>query len=293
MHGRTHCPGGSDPIPCLPNAGGQTTYPELVAAHPCLAHYWPADEASGDLIDRKGSWDLVRTTADVSGVTYPQYGAAGPFTEQPEYTAVVNAGVQGVPADDHGRFAYSFGSAPPYWTSTNDFTLELWLYLTSYATTGASSVLEIGTAGGTTLGFALNPSAGSGSPANLGFNRGAVQLADPDIFPLDSWQHLVGRYDGTTLELFRNGGLVDSDTAGSTSITGAIAWLNVQSGPSWFPTNGRSAHLAFYDCALTDAEISAHRAAQTASPNASAGSVLTADGEGSFSFQPPTIEIEF
>ena len=292
IHGRDHCPGGADPIPCLPNAGGETTYPDIVQAHPCLVHYWPCDEAFGDLIDRVGSWDLVRDTADVGGTDYPLYGAAGPLTELPELTAVVNAGTSGAFGSD-GRFAHTFGSAPSFWTGAAEFAVEFWTYLTAYGSgSGTSVFFEATGGGGGGAALTIDLFSAIGSPKGLSVTRGPVTVTDPDDMPLNTWQHVVGSFDGSTLSLYRNGALVGSSAGGALTLDDRMAWLN-KTAASWFPANARGAQLAIYDCALTDEEIAEHLAAQDASPNAPAGHVLTADGEGSFSFMAPTIEVEY
>jgi len=268
LHGDQHCPDGSDPIPCLITAPGELlTYPDAVLAHACLAHYWPADETTGSLVDRKGSWDMTIDTADVSGVTYPQYGAVGPFTELPELTAIVNAGDFGVGPADDGRFLNNFGSAS-FWTGAHPFTVELWIYLTSYGTGGSPTILQADL-------FQMYVSS-----HQLRATRGAVTVSDTVDCPLNAWQYVVLRFDGTNLDLIRNAALVDTDTAGSVNISTTLAWLNNTTGPSWSPFNGRSCQLALYDCALTDAEIVAHYDLRDTGTTSSAGLVLQTDGEG-------------
>ena len=287
LHGRDHCPGGADPIPCMPDLTGADSYPDLILAHPCLVHYWPCDESSGDLIDRVSTWDLTADTAvvasPVSG-TFPQYGAVGPLSELPAYTAVVNAGeATGLAADD-GRFYYEIGgTAPPYWDGgTDGYTVELWVYLTSYASTGSSYLLHA-------EGFSndLGIHVFDNDPGVLVFNGAGVGVIDADAFPLDAWQHIVACYDGSELELYRNGASLGTTAAGDPGIGGTVALLNEHAGgPAWSPANGRLAQVAIYDCALTPAEVASHYGAQDSSGNAPDGYVLTSDGEGGFSWEP-------
>jgi len=265
LHGDQHCPDGSDPIPCLITAPGDfDTYPDAVLAHPCLTNYWPADETSGNLIDRKGTSDLTVETTTVSSVGYPQYGAAGPFAELPELTAVVNAGNWGASGHD-GAFYNNSVTIP---TGTAAYTIELWAYLTSYGTVDAATLVEIG-----------------GHPTNLASKKllafkGGVTVTDPTDFPLNAWQHIVVRYNGTTLALFRNATQVASSAAGGATSSGPLSWMNNHTGPTWSPWNGRSCQLALYNCALTDDEIAQHYELRDLGASGAAGLVLQTDGEG-------------
>ena len=46
MHGRTHCPGGSDPIPCMLAAPPPGDYSGTVLSYPDLRGYWRLGEGS-------------------------------------------------------------------------------------------------------------------------------------------------------------------------------------------------------------------------------------------------------
>jgi hypothetical protein len=225
------------------------TYTATVEMHACLVHYWPADESSGNLVDRKGSWTLAPVTAVVSGTTYPVYGAGGPLVGQPAETSVVNAGNFGVTGHE-ARFFNNFGAAA-FWTGTAEFTVELWVYLTSYGLVDTATVVQADQ-------FAVDHSS-----KKLRATRGAVTITDPTACPLNAWQYVIVRYDGTTLELLRNAVLVGSALAGATNISTTLSWMNNFLGPSWTPINGRTAQLAIYDCALTDGEVALHYALAT------------------------------
>ena len=54
LHGRDHCPGGADPIPCLTSALSGS-FEERVLASLRSIGYWPLDEASGDALDASGN----------------------------------------------------------------------------------------------------------------------------------------------------------------------------------------------------------------------------------------------
>jgi fibronectin type 3 domain-containing protein len=78
--------------------------------------------------------------------------------------------------------------------------------------------------------------------------------------PVNTWTHLAGTYDGTTLRLYRNGTLVASSTrvgsitvgAGPLKLGGNGVW------PEWF--RGQLDDVRVYDTALTAAQIQADMA---------------------------------
>lgn len=257
MHGLTHVPGGSDPIPGLAIPGG--TYPDAILEHPCLEHYWPADEASGNLADRAGGgWDLARTTHTYSSITWPRYAQPGPLPGIPTETAVENDGLQGVANAHHGGFSCPIGT-PAWWAAAKPFTIECWIYPTNYPSTGAAMLLQAGP-GGTGDYTALYVQAN-----RLNFGVGsATTLVDTVDLPLNTWHHVAARFDGTTQALFRNGVQVAAGPGDVTApIAAGLVWLN-DLVTTVDPFRGRAAQLALYSCALTDAEIAAHYAMRDA-----------------------------
>ena len=88
-----------------------------------------------------------------------------------------------------------------------------------------------------------------------------VNIYDAHQVPLDTWVHLVGTYDGTTMKLFRDGQLVASGTAGTaggpmvqcTGVTGIGARNSLDQ--HYFP--GLIDDVRIFDHALSDAEIAA------------------------------------
>jgi hypothetical protein len=259
MHGRDHLPNGADPIPGLqlPTA----SYPDTILAHPCLVHYWPADETSGNLVDRKGSLNLAVSTASVGGTTYPQYGAAGPLAGSPEETAVVNAGNYGASGHSNRFQTDSFADTFP-----SGFTVEAWAYLTSYGTADTSELFDND---GLFIDFFSR---------KLQAKVAAVTVADPADLPLNSWQYIVARHNGTTLALFRNGTLVGSAASTAAAWGSHLAFMNVAytGGSSWSPWNGSACQFAVYNCPLTDAEIGNHLEIAT-TPGGGGGGVVWED----------------
>lgn len=231
-------------------------YEDVITAHPCVVHYWPCDEASGSLLDRAGAWDLAPQTATVSGETFPQYGWGGPFPNRTELTSVRNTGVGGTVGTED-RFEYFFDTAP-FFAAGQPYTIELWLLANEYGTAYGYGpyILDVSNAGAGPVQMYLF------GGDTLAFQDGAVTVQDSVPLPLDQWHYVVARYDGSTLDLWRNGIQVDSFT-GLTTVgipsTSSLSFLNILNGAaSENPWRGRGAQLAIYNCALTNGEIAEH-----------------------------------
>ena len=280
LHGRDHKPGGADPIPDLFGLSGGKTYPVLIEENPATQHYWPASDLTGNLKDTVGTWDLTPAFADVSGVTWPQYLKEGPIPEP--NLAVENAGVQGIPAGDNGRFART-DTGSSMFTAGQTWSIVVWAYPVTYT---LSFLLFIGTeATSISVSWQTN---------TLHAAAGPVTVAETAPFELDAW-HLVGlRYDGATLDLLRDdAGVVASaaDTGGVTVID-QVSWLNYLVGPAWYPFNGRTAQMAFFTGAITDEYFHALYTTQDTTGLPPDGWVMTTDGTGKTAWKPPTVEWE-
>ena len=256
------------------NSGGATTYTDAVLAHPCLAHYWPCDETSGNLIDRKGSIDPSRIAA-TSGSGQPTYGAAGPFTSFPALTAVHNSGSFGVVAHDDGQFNGLMSGFSP-----TTYTLEAWVWFDS--ATFQSMIIQFGDAS-----FSLF------TPAwTLQFGCGNIGVSDVVTVPTGAWQYLVGTFDGTNARFYRNATLVGTGTPTShASWSAQFSFTNNYLGPSYAPLNGRLAQVALYNCALSASEITNHFSLRGATGDHPSGMVLTSDGSGGTTWDYPTIQV--
>jgi hypothetical protein len=244
MHGLTHVPGGSDPIPGLVLTGSET-YPDKVLNHPCLQHYW-----RGDITDQKGSWDLAVTTDTVGADTYPQFGDPGPITD-PDGGSILNAGLNGASADVC-RLHYGTGTDPDAIADGDTgFTVELWARLDTFnnGTTIFSQYLLVLGSGGPGLIMYLS----SDNKLHVGYGAADLSVA----VPLDTWLHIAVRYDGTTLQLLLGNVVVGSVAEAGTTINDNVTWLG-KNETTWAPWNGSSSDLALYSCALTDSELAGH-----------------------------------
>lgn len=268
IHGRDHEWGGADQFGIVWEDvgtgagiwGGFATYGDMILANPDLMHYWPADETSDSLIDRAvvtgppsygGAADMSVTI--VSG--YPQYGAPGPFVDFPETTAIVNSGPLIPVAGAHCGFSATLWSGTtPAW-ATDLWTIEVWIYLTNYNTSGSRMILVDGgpewsaPPGG--IWLILDA---------LGVVRFQAAIA-PSALALGAWTHVVGRHGATTNDLFLNGVQVASAANGAGGVTEQLnspLFFTNHTDPSSEPFQGRACQLALYKIALDDETIAMH-----------------------------------
>jgi hypothetical protein len=88
-----------------------------------------------------------------------------------------------------------------------------------------------------------------------------ARVADPAVLPLDTWTHLVGTFDGTTIRLYKNGLLVNAATAEGKLPVAANVRLYI--GSRWWLRSrqffsGSVDEVALYPTALTRAQVEDH-----------------------------------
>ena len=285
LHGRDHCPGGADPIPCL-GSSGFSSHRECVLANSALVAYYPMDEASGDLADLAGGPDATRVNVHDS-ITY---GLDGPFADEfPTRTSISNEGGAGFGGALHqDRFDIPGGG--PF-GGTSSWTIESWAYPTSVAV-NEDNYLFINHASGGNVGVGayLDPMGGE----LHAFRNSVAVISDP--VPNDQWVHWRLSYDGTELRLYLNGALVDSaaDTNSLTGFQGVASIMNQSFDYTSYkaPFNGRMSDFAIYDDAVTDF-CGTVTETGPGSGTSIEGTVLSADGAGGSSWAYPTLEVEF
>jgi hypothetical protein len=109
-------------------------------------------------------------------------------------------------------------------------------------------------------GYVLYWNGGSGAVVNWQFDGSPIL----DKSPVNSgnWYHLVGTFDGTLMNLYRNGALVSGPNAfGHYTPNGGTLNIGSQAGTYFLP--GKIAKVAVYDHALTPTQILAHYQAAT------------------------------
>jgi hypothetical protein len=279
-------PGGTDPIPGWPTSGGAAgEYWEQVLSVASLVAYWPLSDAGDPALDVSGNGQHL----DIENST-PTYEQTGPFpgTTYP-YSITFNgtAGAAGtlesLSRDDSTGTEFTFGANDP-------LTAEIMAYPTGLPTgfvTGSMIWLGGGAA-------SIRLSLWGNSYANAGKATFKGVTSTP-ILNLNEWTHVAATFDGTDVAIYFNGELVGSgadtgESSGSDVVHVGGGFYTGSSQTDAF--QGRLAHAAVYNAALTEDEIAAHAAALggTSEPF---GKVWTSQGDGTEAWEYPTIEVTY
>src|SRR5439155_2040430 len=139
---------------------------------------------------------------------------------------------------------------------TTGMTLEAWVYPTATPTNWSTVLLK-------EQPNALVYGLYAGSPTNrpnIYYNistssSGEQGFAGPSALPLTTWAHLAGTYDGATLRLYVNGGVVASQTFTGSLVTSTGA-VRIGGNSLWGEYfQGRIDEVRLYNRALSQAEI--------------------------------------
>ncbi len=284
IHGRDHLAGGADPIPGLIPGSGVVVYADYVRTFSSLVGYWRLGETGTPWLDSSGYGNElnrqvhgVAMTADVTGaLPADQDDGAVKFN----YTGSTNNGgdylTTGTPSPSNTLY------------QLNPLTVAGFVYVHGYPG-GASRGLvagSMGFTGGTTYSgwaFMTEPS------GKLMFNLGGVAgvsekyAESPGALILDTWYHVAGTYDGTTISLYLNGVLVDTTAYSSGGSFGQtdgvkVGTLDITSQFLYF--NGSVDELAVWSEALTADEIALLASAVEGTSSGDGDQVLVSDGAG-------------
>jgi hypothetical protein len=228
--GRTRIPG------ALLAAPGD--YQSIVLADSPVA-FWPMQDTSGDLVDIAGTFDASPAG---SGHSYEQTGPS--------------ATVKAVTLDGSNSFTVADDDV----FSPDSFTLETWLYFSSSGIRWAMSKRPNSSSGSYEYHllwvsdvWALEMGTGSAS---------FLEVIASDANPYDRWRHVVGTYDDATGtgNLYIDGVLGGTDTSSGSRVGNTAATLQIGAQLSTSFT-GSMSMTAFYDYALTGAQVATHHAA--------------------------------
>ena len=246
------------------------------------------DEPSGStsIADIIGGRDLALQTGG-SGPA-PTFEADGPFPDLPAETAIEFSGSEGV-GGNQARFdlAISAGERDEIFGGFHAYTIDAWFYPTAIPSTGGGGVkyFDPGVAGQIVT---LTQSSASGGSFTAG--RGSDGVALGSTYTLNAWKYCRCTYDGTTLKMFEDTVLVDSDgTATTSQDSGGVIVIGSGGASPWRPFQGRIAQVAMF----TEDLSTFPSLSSGGSGDAVAGTVDTADGSGGTSWEYPTIEVTY
>jgi concanavalin A-like lectin/glucanase superfamily protein len=302
MHGRDHCPGGADPIPCMISApSGPGDYYAIATAIPDLRGYWRLGETGEPWLDSSGynvgspaNAELETGTAplepDITGALPAAYDdGAVEFNYPGTGIDTVSERLLSINSAD-GRFNFNISEE-----THKNMTVAVWVRpqanantFTDYAMTCFATV-----AGSPSWisGWGITLAYPSRTPTFTRFQNvgatGPYEATAGAPLDADQWTHLAGTYDGSDLRLYVDGTLADTtaDTHDLSSINRGV-------------TFGLRSVAALDEAAVWARVLTADQVAQLADSGieggeAAAGSVLTADGDGGWSWAVPTIEVTY
>jgi hypothetical protein len=147
------------------------------------------------------------------------------------------------------QYAQSNTSLP----NLSNWTMEVWHYYTGSNVGGAPCILtEVYPGSVGQINYSLGDNNGGFSS---GFFDGGWRVTDGYSLTPNNWYHIVGTYDGTTLNLYVNNVLVDTTnyTGNPVSSQGGIRLMTRWDLPDYW--GGRLATVDIYDKALSNSQV--------------------------------------
>ena len=147
------------------------------------------------------------------------------------------------------QYAQSNTSLP----NLSNWTMEVWHYYTGSNTGGNPCILtEVYPGSVGQINYSLGDNNGGFSS---GFFDGGWRVTDGHSLTPNNWYHIVGTYDGTTLNLYVNNVLVDTTnyTGNPVSSQGGIRLMTRWDLPDYW--GGRLATVDIYDKALSNSQV--------------------------------------
>ncbi len=265
--------------------GGLPSLASVIANTPGLQGFWKLNESSGTV------------AADSSGNGYDM---TPPATPGNPYGPPNWAAIQTPYSENAAMFDSALGeSRTSFPSQTGDLTLGIWAYRT--ADTGAGQVIGQGDpAGANTAGASLawlNSGSGNIAAVFVGDTTGGPHTVSSNSgLTNNTWYFLVATRATHIWKLYVNAEVQTAtyDDSGTNYNASSGAWIGNVPGSSTIRFfTGDLSYGYIFNRALTAAEILTQYVAGVSAGVVPEGYVLTADGAGGQSFQPPTIEVQF
>jgi len=276
MHGRDHCPGGSDPIPCLSGVGPPPRDPnawqDLVATiGPRFEWVFQDDDADGQFDDITGNGHTLTIGAGGGPTTrFVRSTDAHMFASQTYSGKAQNSNICFATSNPGG----SWGNGQ------TGFSLEVW-FRRSANLPGALFCNDASSSSGTTWwGLAFD------ATSHVYLRRYGTTFTSTIVPPLNEWHQYVVVGDGTHALLYYDGAVLSTitDPAGSTGSLVIVCREPVNTGSgSYNNLAGYYGAVVGYDASLTAAQVfdlyqaglAAGNPADTPTPPAGSGGSVT------------------
>ena len=132
-------------------------------------------------------------------------------------------------------------------------SISAWAYLSSYEGYPQISASQIQNLN--ECAYCLQGS--SGSPQYLTFSIGPSGATSSYPLPLNTWQYVVGTYDGATINIYVNGALQGSHYYPSVTFNGADPITIGSGNPGALNWIGQISNLQIYNISLSQSEVTA------------------------------------
>ncbi len=223
-------------------ASTATTATGVLRSNAALAGHWPMDETGGLQI------------LDVSG-----NGNDGIVVGAPARVP----GIQGLALDFNGSSQYATIAPDPTLDITGEITVACWVYPRVVNTQNLIKKAINGNTNGYELSLASSTSGSGPSKFFFRFNQQSsgdtYRVNSTTNYPLNTWTHIAGTYDGSVMRLYVNGVLNNSVTgpAAIASNTLAVCFAAQPDAGASFKLNGRMDDARIFSRALSATEIAA------------------------------------
>jgi hypothetical protein len=212
-------------------------------------------------VDPPASGDVPDSITYLNALSYSGSGTTW-TADRGNNATLVNTPTYVAPAPTYFSFApASLEEATlPALSNLNTWTIESWFRVTSSLTGQVTAVICDQYNSIDALNFSMGTNnAPSDYNMRIGFYNGAWHNTNGFAPTLNTWYHMVGTYDGTTMKEYVNGSLTSSVSNPGTSSSGGVGlrvarrWDETAVSTNYFP--GDIGLIRIWDTALTAAQV--------------------------------------